>query len=97
MKVVRGASWRPVHEPDWPRDVASSGSVAVGAASGAGDPVGDAGAGVGEAFVPPGGGRWISRKAGWYPMIIRTDEHLAAIDPDYELHRVQEKWAVLEY
>ncbi|MBN9327919.1 hypothetical protein [Cellulomonas sp. 73-145] len=47
--------------------------------------------------IPPGWGRWISCKAGWYQLIIRTDRELAAIDPDYTVHQIKEKWSVLEY
>ncbi|NOP95158.1 hypothetical protein [Mycolicibacterium fortuitum] len=45
--------------------------------------------------IPDGWGRWISCSRGWYPIIIELDEAMAAIDPDYELHQVKEKYAGL--
>lgn len=45
--------------------------------------------------IPDGWGRWIGCSRGWYPIIIELDQQLAAIDPDYELHQVKEKYAGL--
>lgn len=47
--------------------------------------------------IPDGWGRWVSCSRGWYPIIIELDEALAAIDPDYELHQVKEKYGGLRY
>ncbi|MCB0930160.1 MAG: hypothetical protein KDB70_20115 [Mycobacterium sp.] len=47
--------------------------------------------------IPDGWGRWISCDRGWYPIIVRLDEQLAEIDPDYELHQVKSKYAGLRY
>lgn len=47
--------------------------------------------------IPDGWGRWISCSAGWYPIIVELDRQLAAIDPDYELHQVKEKFGTLRY
>lgn len=47
--------------------------------------------------IPDGWGRWISHDAGWYPIITRCDEQLAAIDPDYIVHQVKEKFGTLRY
>lgn len=47
--------------------------------------------------IPDGWGRWISCDKGWYPIITGLDRDLAAIDPDYELHQVKEKYAGLRY
>lgn len=45
--------------------------------------------------IPDGWGRWIGCSRGWYPIIIELDEAMAAIDPDYEVHQVKEKYAGL--
>lgn len=45
--------------------------------------------------IPDGWGRWISCSRGWYPIVIQLDEALAAIDPDYEVHQVKEKFGGL--
>lgn len=47
--------------------------------------------------IPDGWGRWISCDAGWYPIIIELDRDLAALDPDYELHQVKEKFGGLRF
>jgi hypothetical protein len=47
--------------------------------------------------IPDGWGRWISHDAGWYPLVIGLDERLAAIDPDYVVHQVKEKFGTLCY
>lgn len=47
--------------------------------------------------IPDGWGRWISHDAGWYPLVIGIDERLAAIDPDYVVHQVKEKFGTLRY
>lgn len=47
--------------------------------------------------IPDGWGRWISHDAGWYPIVTRCDEQLAAIDPDYVVHQVKEKFGTLRY
>lgn len=47
--------------------------------------------------IPPNWGRWISCDRGWYPILVRLDEALAALDPDYELHQVKSKYAGLRY
>ena len=47
--------------------------------------------------IPDGWGRWISHDAGWYPIVIACDERLAAIDPDYVVHQVKEKFGALRY
>jgi hypothetical protein len=39
--------------------------------------------------------RWISHDARWYPLVISLDERLAAIDPDYIVHQVKEKFGTL--
>lgn len=45
--------------------------------------------------IPDGWGRWISCSRGWYPIIIELDQQLAAIDPDYGIHQLKEKLAML--
>ena len=47
--------------------------------------------------IPDGWGRWISHDAGWYPIVVTCDERLAAIDPDYVVHQVKEKFGNLRY
>lgn len=47
--------------------------------------------------IPDGWGRWISCSRGWYPILIQLDHDLAAIDSDYEVHQVKEKFAGLRY
>ncbi|WP_052742719.1 hypothetical protein [Mycobacterium nebraskense] len=47
--------------------------------------------------IPDGWGRWISHDAGWYPIVANLDERLAAIDPDYVVHQVKEKFGALRY
>lgn len=47
--------------------------------------------------IPPRWGRYISVRAGWYPLIIALDEELAAIEPDYGLCQVKEKFGGLRY
>jgi hypothetical protein len=47
--------------------------------------------------IPDGWGRWISHDAGWYPIVVACDERLAAIDPDYVVHQIKEKFGTLRY
>lgn len=47
--------------------------------------------------IPPNWGRWISCDRGWYPIICELDQKLAAVDPNYTLHQVKEKFGGLRY
>jgi len=47
--------------------------------------------------IPDGWGRWIGHDAGWYPIVVALDQRLSAIDPDYVLHQVKEKFGALRY
>lgn len=47
--------------------------------------------------IPDGWGRWISHDAGWYQIVAALDERLVAIDPDYVVHQVKEKFGALRY
>ena len=47
--------------------------------------------------IPDGWGRWIGCGRGWYPIIVKLDEQIAAIDPDYEVMQVKEKFGTLRY
>jgi hypothetical protein len=47
--------------------------------------------------IPPGWGRWIGCSRGWYPLLIETDQKLAALDPAYQVHQVKEKFGGLRY
>lgn len=49
------------------------------------------------ARIPRGWGRWISCAKGWYSLVVETDQKLAALDPDYEVHQVKEKFGGLRY
>jgi hypothetical protein len=46
---------------------------------------------------PHGWGRWISHDAGWYSIVVACDERLAAIDPDYVIRQIKEKFGTLRY
>lgn len=47
--------------------------------------------------IADGWGRWLSVDAGWYPLVIATDALLAALDADYRVHQVKEKFGTLRY
>ena len=47
--------------------------------------------------IPKGWGRWIDCGRGWYPLLVETDQRLAALDPAYEVHQVKEKFGGLRY
>jgi len=47
--------------------------------------------------IPDGWGRWISHDAGWYPIVVGVDERLSAIDPEYVVHQIKEKFGTLRY
>jgi len=47
--------------------------------------------------IPDGWGRWISCDPGWYPIIVELDAALTALDPNYEVHQVKEKYGTLRY
>ncbi len=47
--------------------------------------------------IPDGWGRWISHDAGWYPIVVAVDERLSAIDTDYVVHQIKEKFGTLRY
>jgi hypothetical protein len=47
--------------------------------------------------IPERWGRWIDHDAGWYPLVVSVDERLAAIDPDYVVHQIKEKYGTLRY
>jgi hypothetical protein len=47
--------------------------------------------------IPDNWGRWISVDAGWYPLVIATDAQLAALDPNYRVHQIKEKFGTLRY
>ena len=49
------------------------------------------------ARIPEGRGRWISCGKGWYPLIVETDQRLAAIDPNYVIFQVKEKFGRCRY
>jgi hypothetical protein len=47
--------------------------------------------------IPEGWGRWISCDAGWYPLISRLHADLQAVDPEYVVHQVKEKFGTLRF
>ncbi len=47
--------------------------------------------------IPDNWGRWVSVDAGWYPLVIATDQRLAALDPDYVVQQIKEKFGTLRY
>ncbi len=47
--------------------------------------------------IPDGWGRWIGCSRGWYPLIVRLDAQLAALDPGYTVHQVKEKFGGLRF
>lgn len=47
--------------------------------------------------IPDGWGRWISHDAGWHPITVACDQRLAAIDPEYVVHQIKEKFGTLRY
>ena len=47
--------------------------------------------------IPDGWGRWISHDAGWYSIVVGVDERLSAIDPEYVVHQIKEKFGTLRY
>ena len=47
--------------------------------------------------IPKGWGKWIDCGKGWYPLVVETDQKLAALDPGYEVHQIKEKFGGLRY
>lgn len=47
--------------------------------------------------IPDGWWLGIGHDAGWYRIAVACDERLAAIDPDYVLHQVKQKFGTLRY
>jgi hypothetical protein len=47
--------------------------------------------------IPEGWGRRISCGAGWYPIICDLADAVSALDPDFALHQVKEKFGTLRF
>lgn len=47
--------------------------------------------------IPGRWGRWIRHDAGWYPVSIACDRQLAALDPNYVVYQVKEKFGTLRF
>lgn len=47
--------------------------------------------------IPDGWGRWFRHDAGWYPISIACEQQLAALDGDYVVYQVKEKFGTLHY
>lgn len=45
--------------------------------------------------IPDAYGHWIGCGPGWYPLIAEADTRLSAIDPDYTVHQVKQKFGTL--
>lgn len=49
------------------------------------------------ARIPIRWGRYIDVEPGWYALVVDTDAQLAALDPDYVVLQVKEKFGALRY
>lgn len=47
--------------------------------------------------IPDGWGRWIGCGAGWYPIVVRLADDVAALLPSYTIHQVKEKYGTLRF
>lgn len=47
--------------------------------------------------IPEEWGKWIQVGPGWYDIISELNDQLAAIDPDYKVHQVKEKFGLLRF
>lgn len=47
--------------------------------------------------IPDGWGRRVSCDAGWFELIVDLDAALSALDPDYRVEQVKEKFGTLRY
>lgn len=47
--------------------------------------------------IPDGWGRWISCEAGWYALITELGTKLEAVDPDFVVHQIKEKFGTLRF
>lgn len=49
------------------------------------------------ARIPERWGKRVDTGPGWYPILAELDQQLSAIDPDYVVHQVKEKFGGLRY
>ena len=47
--------------------------------------------------IPDGWGRWIDCGPGWYPILANLEQCLNALEPDYEVHQIKEKYGTLRF
>jgi len=47
--------------------------------------------------IPPKWLKYVQVGKGWEPIVLELNLRLAAIDPDYEVHQVKEKFGGLRY
>jgi hypothetical protein len=47
--------------------------------------------------IPNGWGRWIDCEAGWYPILADLETTLSAVDPDYTVLQIKEKFGTLRF
>lgn len=47
--------------------------------------------------ISPAYGRYISVDEGWYQLVVDCDKELTAIDPDYQILQIKEKFGGLRY
>ena len=49
------------------------------------------------ARIPSGWGRWIGCGAGWYPLLVRLEDQIARLAPEFEIYQVKEKYGTLRF
>lgn len=47
--------------------------------------------------IPDGWGRHVRVSKGWYPILVGLDDALTALDPEYRVYQVKEKFGRLRY
>lgn len=47
--------------------------------------------------IPVYWGKWVDVGPGWYDLIVRLDEDIAKLDPNYTIAQVKEKFGGLRY
>lgn len=47
--------------------------------------------------MSPGWGKYVGVDTGWYPLIVQLDADISALDPNYRIYQVKEKFGGLRY
>lgn len=47
--------------------------------------------------IPDAWGKWVGGPQRWWPILVRLNEEISALEPDYEVHQVKEKFGGLRY